>query len=221
MDSRNPAPTVRHCGRSSELDVARADDEPLLFEGTPAPGLAIAAPQLDVMPILGPRPVELKRAMMPPTSGTANRAGPEPAHAGCRCTPGTSSCLLLLTRFWARANRCCQGQRPYWLFGIAYRCTPAPVLEQAKGLVAQAATTYDLPLWVVGSLPVPPYPGQDARSFWSLSLKGSGRTRAFATAVMKLVSPAQRGRTWRWKWPGTPAPAARPRLAPMFSPSGL
>jgi hypothetical protein len=54
MDSRNPAPTVRHCGRSSELDVARADDEPLLFEGTPAPGLTVAAHQSDVMPILGP-----------------------------------------------------------------------------------------------------------------------------------------------------------------------
>ena len=48
----------------------------------------------------------------------------------------------------------------------------------------------------------------------------SGRTRASATVVMKLVSPFQRGRTCTWKWPGTPAPAARPRLAPDVEPVG-
>ncbi len=34
---------------------------------------------------------------------------------------------------------------------------------------------------------------------------------------MKLVSPAHRGRTWRCKWPGRPAPAARPRCWPPCS----
>ena len=45
-------------------------------------------------------------------------------------------------------------------------------------------------------------------------------TRTPATDVMKFVSPDHRGRTWRWRCPGIPAPAARPRLAPMFTPSG-
>ena len=37
---------------------------------------------------------------------------------------------------------------------------------------------------------------------------------------MKLVSPLQRGSTCTCRWPGTPAPAARPRLTPTFTPSG-
>ena len=48
----------------------------------------------------------------------------------------------------------------------------------------------------------------------------SGKTRASATAVMKLVSPTQRGTACRCRCRGMPAPAARPRLAPMFTPSG-
>ena len=40
------------------------------------------------------------------------------------------------------------------------------------------------------------------------------------STVMKLVSPFQRGSTCTCRWPGTPAPAARPRLAPTLTPSG-
>ena len=47
-----------------------------------------------------------------------------------------------------------------------------------------------------------------------------GRTRVPATAVMKLVSPTQRGTACRWRWRGIPAPAACPRLAPRLIPSG-
>ena len=49
---------------------------------------------------------------------------------------------------------------------------------------------------------------------------GSGSTRVSATAVMKFVSPSQRGRQWTWRWSGTPAPAPAPRLRPTFTPSG-
>ncbi len=52
------------------------------------------------------------------------------------------------------------------------------------------------------------------------TVSDSGMTRTPATVVMKLVSPDHRGRTWRWRCPGIPAPAARPRLAPMLMPSG-
>ena len=55
----------------------------------------------------------------------------------------------------------------------------------------------------------------------SSCVSGSGSTRASATAVMKLVSPTQRGSTCTWTWPGTPAPAARPMLAPTLMPSGV
>ena len=62
--------------------------------------------------------------------------------------------------------------------------------------------------------------GQASVSLFQDSCSVSGMTRVSATAVMKLVSPDQRGRTWRWTWEGRPAPAARPRLAPMLRPSG-
>src|SRR4029453_3471445 len=58
------------------------------------------------------------------------------------------------------------------------------------------------------------------RSRAHVSGRGSGRTRVSATLVMKLVSPTHRGTTWTWRWPGTPAPPARPRFTPMFIPSG-
>ncbi len=48
----------------------------------------------------------------------------------------------------------------------------------------------------------------------------SGMTRTPATAVMKLVSPDHRGSTCMCRCDGMPAPAARPRLAPMLMPSG-
>ena len=40
-------------------------------------------------------------------------------------------------------------------------------------------------------------------------------------AGMKFVSPIQRGTMCQWRWPGTPAPAARPRFNPMLNPCGL
>jgi hypothetical protein len=48
----------------------------------------------------------------------------------------------------------------------------------------------------------------------------SGITLVWPATVMKFVSPAQRGTTWRWMWSSTPAPAARPRFIPTFIPSG-
>ena len=62
--------------------------------------------------------------------------------------------------------------------------------------------------------------GQAPCTLRQLSGSVSGMTRTPATVVMKLVSPVHRGRTWRWRWRGIPAPAARPRLAPMLNPSG-
>ena len=41
-----------------------------------------------------------------------------------------------------------------------------------------------------------------------------------ATVGMKFVSPIQRGTMCQWRWPGTPAPAARPRFRPMLNPCG-
>src|SRR5262249_11770167 len=61
---------------------------------------------------------------------------------------------------------------------------------------------------------------QALRSFASVAESGSGRTRVSAIAVMKFVSAFQRGTTCTWRWPGTPAPAAAPRLIPTFTPSG-
>ena len=37
---------------------------------------------------------------------------------------------------------------------------------------------------------------------------------------MKLVSPAQRGTTWRCTWSTIPAPATRPRFQPRLKPCG-
>ena len=37
---------------------------------------------------------------------------------------------------------------------------------------------------------------------------------------MKLVSPAQRGTTWRCTWSTIPAPATRPRFQPRLKPAG-
>lgn len=61
---------------------------------------------------------------------------------------------------------------------------------------------------------------QAARTRRQLSSSASGMTRTPPTEVMKLVSPDHRGTTWRWRCLGMPAPAARPRLAPRFIPSG-
>ena len=69
-------------------------------------------------------------------------------------------------------------------------------------------------------LPADRYRGQASVSLFQERCSVSGMTRVSPTAVMKFVSPDQRGRTWRCTWAGIPAPAARPRLAPMFSPSG-
>ena len=69
-----------------------------------------------------------------------------------------------------------------------------------------------------------PAPWEEAVSYTHLDVykrQGSGSTLASATEVMKLVSPTQRGSTCMWKWPGTPAPPALPRLAPRLAPSGL
>ena len=49
----------------------------------------------------------------------------------------------------------------------------------------------------------------------------SGITFTSASTGMKLVSPAQRGTTWRWTWSRTPAPAIRPRFQPRLKPCGL
>src|SRR5688572_5019 len=62
--------------------------------------------------------------------------------------------------------------------------------------------------------------GQAALSFCQVVPRSSGITRTSARAVMKLVSPPHRGTAWRWRCPGTPAPASRPRLAPTLKPSG-
>ena len=48
----------------------------------------------------------------------------------------------------------------------------------------------------------------------------AGMTRTPPTAVMKFVSPFQRGMMCTCRWLGTPAPAARPMLIPMLSPWG-
>ena len=37
---------------------------------------------------------------------------------------------------------------------------------------------------------------------------------------MKFTSPLHRGTTCWWMWPGTPAPAQRPKLMPMLKPCG-
>src|SRR5690606_27814778 len=62
--------------------------------------------------------------------------------------------------------------------------------------------------------------GQASRILAHDVLSASGRTRVSATAVMKFESAPQRGSTWTCRWPGTPAPAASPRLVPTFMPSG-
>ena len=48
------------------------------------------------------------------------------------------------------------------------------------------------------------YPGQASVSLFQDSCSVSGMTRVSATAVMKLVSPDQRGRTCRWTCAGSP-----------------
>ena len=48
----------------------------------------------------------------------------------------------------------------------------------------------------------------------------SGSTLVSPITGMKFVSPFQRGTTWRWRCPSTPAPATRPWLAPRLNPSG-
>ena len=37
---------------------------------------------------------------------------------------------------------------------------------------------------------------------------------------MKFVSPVHRGTRWKWKCPGTPAPAGAPRFIPRLKPWG-
>src|SRR5690242_6629943 len=59
-----------------------------------------------------------------------------------------------------------------------------------------------------------------SRSFVQVASRVSGRTRVSAVTVMKLVSPLQRGRAWRWMWSATPAPADSPRFKPRLRPSG-
>ena len=48
-----------------------------------------------------------------------------------------------------------------------------------------------------------------------------GHSRTSASTVMKFVSPFQRGTRWKWKCPGTPAPAGVPRFIPRLKPWGL
>ena len=60
------------------------------------------------------------------------------------------------------------------------------------------------------------YVARAARSFSKVTARSSGWTRDSAMDDMKLVSPAHRGRTWRCRWPVTPAPAARPRFMPRL-----
>ncbi len=64
------------------------------------------------------------------------------------------------------------------------------------------------------------YSGQASRRRFQVAGSASGITRSPAMVVMKLVSPFQRGRTWMWKWPGMPAPAAAPMLVPTLIPWG-
>ena len=66
----------------------------------------------------------------------------------------------------------------------------------------------------------PTLPGPGVPELPPRVARASGRTRASATAVMKLVSAFQRGSTWTWRWPATPAPAAAPRLSPTLTPLG-
>jgi len=48
------------------------------------------------------------------------------------------------------------------------------------------------------------------RSFAAVAESSSGITVASAMIGMKLVSPPQRGTTWRWMWSAMPAPATSP-----------
>ena len=48
----------------------------------------------------------------------------------------------------------------------------------------------------------------------------SGSTRTPATEVMKLVSPDQRGTTWRWRWRGDPGPGGPAEVGPEVEPVG-
>jgi hypothetical protein len=58
-------------------------------------------------------------------------------------------------------------------------------------------------------------------SFFQATCSVSGITRVPATDVMKLVSPDQRGRTWRWTWAGIPGPGRPAQVGPHVQPVGL
>ena len=98
---------------------------------------------------------------------------------------------------------------PHRWTGLLHRGV-RPLRRRARPLVASIATgTGD-----------PERRGHASVSFCHATCSVSGMTHVPAMVVMKLVSPDQRGSTCRWTWDGMPAPAARPRLAPMFNPSG-
>src|SRR5207249_9702506 len=61
---------------------------------------------------------------------------------------------------------------------------------------------------------------KSGRSLSQPACKCSFITLMSPSTAMKFVSPFQRGTTCQCRWPGTPAPATRPRLRPTLKPSG-